>query len=166
MASLRARYLECITPPLHCYRTVRDLFASSFVPTLTLYLISGSVFVGGSNPNSDYNAGSGIKYPTEYRVERFYPSYYNQRRPQPQGLLAQLSYGGPSFDVTLSSDDLLGDAKNIQNASVVIIRTGFSTHAMVRSSLKLAPEYKLMMIDARRIWANDTCSWILLTPVS
>ncbi|KAJ7745446.1 glyoxal oxidase, partial [Mycena maculata] len=93
-------------------------------------LPDGAVIVAGSNPNSDYNVGPTIKYPTEYRVEKFYPSYYNARRPQPQGLLSQLSYGGPPFDVTLSSDDLSGDANNAANATVIIIRTGFSTHAM------------------------------------
>ncbi|KAJ7693374.1 glyoxal oxidase [Mycena rosella] len=91
-------------------------------------LPDGAVIVGGSNPNSDYNVG--VKYPTEYRLERFYPSYYNARRPQPVGLLAQLSYGGPAFDVTLSSDDLGGNANNAANVSVVVIRTGFSTHGM------------------------------------
>ncbi|KAJ6629521.1 glyoxal oxidase N-terminus-domain-containing protein [Mycena sp. CBHHK59/15] len=93
-------------------------------------LPDGAVLVAGSNPNSDYNVGPGVKYPTEYRMERFYPSYYNERRPQPAGLLSQLSYGGAPFDVTLSSDDLGGDAHNAANASVVLIRTGFSTHAM------------------------------------
>jgi hypothetical protein len=72
-----------------------------------------------------------VTYPTEYRVERFYPSYYNDRRPQPQGLLEQLSYGGPSFDVSLSADDLFGNVQNVQNASVIVLRTGFSTHTMV-----------------------------------
>ncbi|KAJ7141391.1 glyoxal oxidase N-terminus-domain-containing protein [Mycena epipterygia] len=93
-------------------------------------LPDGAVLVAGSNPNSDYNVGAGIKYPTEYRVERFYPSYYNARRPQPVGLLSQLSYGGPSFDVTLSADDLSGDVHNAANATVVLIRPGFSTHSM------------------------------------
>ncbi|KAJ7497677.1 glyoxal oxidase [Mycena latifolia] len=93
-------------------------------------LPDGSVLVAGSNPNTDYNVGPTIKYPTEYRLERFYPLYYNARRPQPVGLLSQLSYGGPSFDVTLSSEDLGGDAHNAANTSVVLIRTGFSTHGM------------------------------------
>lgn len=72
-----------------------------------------------------------MKYPTEYRTELFYPSYFNQRRPQPKGLLAQYSYGGPSFNITLDSDDLSGDVQNLNKTKVVIIRTGFSTHAMV-----------------------------------
>lgn len=97
-----------------------------------VFSCAGSVLVSGSNPNPDYTVGPGVKYPTEYRTEIFYPSYYNQRRPQPQGLLQQYTYGGPSFIVTLGSDDLFGDANNINNTKVVIIRPGFSTHAMVR----------------------------------
>jgi len=93
-------------------------------------LPDGSVFVTGSNPNADYNVGSGIKYPTEYRVERFYPAYYSERRPEPNGLLSQLGYGGNYFNVTLSKDDLFGNVSMIATAKVVIIRPGFSTHAM------------------------------------
>lgn len=99
------------------------------VVTITL---SGSVFTGGSNPNPDYTVGDNIRYPTEFRVERFYPPYYNKRRPEPKGLLSQLSYGGKPFDVQLSSDDLFDDVNNVVNARVVLIRPGFSTHAMVR----------------------------------
>jgi len=36
------------------------------------------------------------------------------------------------FDVTLGSDDLFGDFKNVEDATVVVLRPGFSTHAMVR----------------------------------
>ncbi|THH26759.1 hypothetical protein EUX98_g7431 [Antrodiella citrinella] len=97
--------------------------------TATL-LPDGAVLVSGSNPNADYNVGPGVKFPTEYRVERFYPSYYNQRRPQPQGLPSTLSYGGPYFNVTLSKDDLSSNTSNTASSEVIIIRTGFSTHAM------------------------------------
>lgn len=72
-----------------------------------------------------------MTYPTEYRVEIFYPSYFNERRPEPEGLLQQLSYGGPSFDVSLSSRDLLGDVGNLNATEVIVLRTGFSTHTMV-----------------------------------
>jgi len=91
-------------------------------------LPDGSVFVSGSNPNTDYNATA--TYPTEYRVETFYPSYYDERRPEPQGLPNTLSYGGNYFNVSLSHDDLFGNIQNAKNASVVIIRTGFSTHTL------------------------------------
>jgi hypothetical protein len=96
-----------------------------------LWTFVGAVLVSGSNPNPDYTVGPNVKYPTEYRTELFYPFYYNQRRPQPQGLLAQYSYGGPSFTVSLSSADLFGDVENVKTAKVVIIRTGFATHAIV-----------------------------------
>jgi hypothetical protein len=115
-------------------RWSRDGLNASTVPRMyhsaATLLPDGSVFVAGSNPNSDYNVGNGITYPTEYRVEQFYPSYYNERRPQPSGFLNQLGYGGPAFDVYLGSDDLFGNIQNVQNASVVIVRTGFSTHSM------------------------------------
>ncbi|PPQ72942.1 hypothetical protein CVT24_000185 [Panaeolus cyanescens] len=93
-------------------------------------LPDGSVMISGSNPNPDVILDDGFKYPTEYRTEIFYPSYFNERRPQPKGLLSQYSYGGASFDVTLDSDDLFDNLDNVQNAKVIIIRTGFSTHAM------------------------------------
>ncbi|KAH8119307.1 glyoxal oxidase [Phellopilus nigrolimitatus] len=97
--------------------------------TVTL-LPDGSVLISGSNPNADYTVGPNVKYPTEYRVERFYPSYFNERRPQPQGLLSTIGYGGPYFNVSLSSDDLFGNVNNVKNATAVVIRTGFSTHAL------------------------------------
>jgi len=114
-------------------RWTRNGISPSTVPRMyhssATLLPDGSVFVSGSNPNSDYNITA--TYPTEYRVETFYPSYYNQRRPEPQGLPQQLAYGGDYFNVSLTSDDLSGDVKNVQNTSVVVIRTGFSTHTMV-----------------------------------
>ena len=95
-------------------------------------IATGSVLVSGSNPNSDSTNLPNITYQTEYRTERFFPLYYNERRPEPIGLIRQLTYGGPYFNVTLDSNDLFGDVGHVQNASVVIIRPGFSTHAMVR----------------------------------
>ncbi|KAF8893528.1 copper radical oxidase [Infundibulicybe gibba] len=113
-------------------RWSRDGLSPSTIPRLyhssAVLLPDGSVFVSGSNPNADFITG--VKYPTEYRTERFYPSWYSQRRPQPLGLPRQLSYGGPSFDVQLSADDLGGNLDNAKSAKVVIIRPGFSTHSM------------------------------------
>jgi len=107
-------------------------FSASTVPRMyhssAVLLPDGSVLVSGSNPNADYIIGT--QYPTEYRTERFYPHYYNERRPQPQGILSQISYGGPSFDIVLSSDDLFGNVDNIKSTKVVILRPGFSTHSM------------------------------------
>lgn len=85
----------------------------------------------GSNPNADYvpAGAAGYTYPSEYRVERFYPDYYTSTRPQPTGLPETLGYGGASFDVKLSAIDV-GQLSNLDNTKVVLIRPGFSTHAM------------------------------------
>ncbi|KIY67090.1 copper radical oxidase [Cylindrobasidium torrendii FP15055 ss-10] len=93
-------------------------------------LPDGSILVSGSNPNADYNVGEGIAYPTEYRTEKFFPSYYNERRPEPQGIPDSIAYGGDAFEITLDKEDLFGDVKKVESAKVVIIRTGFSTHSM------------------------------------
>lgn len=98
----------------------------------------GSVFNAGSNPNADYipytgfvdDTGRKYTYPTEYRVETFYPDYYDQPRPAPTGLPTHLTYGGPSFEIKLSAADLAHNTSNIDTAKVVVMRTGYSTHAM------------------------------------
>lgn len=73
---------------------------------------------------------SGAKYPTRTSVERFFPQYYDKTRPDPQNLPTTLGYGGPSWDINLSAADLLGPmGDNLPTAKVVLIRTGFSTHA-------------------------------------
>jgi hypothetical protein len=101
--------------------------ARMYHSTATL-LPDGSVFVTGSNPHPDYSPSA--IYPTEYRVERFYPWYYNQRRPEPAGIPTSLTYGGQYFDLTLTSDDLFGNITNANEIKVQVIKTGFSTHAI------------------------------------
>ncbi|TFK70593.1 copper radical oxidase [Pluteus cervinus] len=123
----------------------RDGLQSSKVPRMyhssALLLPDGSVLVSGSNPNADYNLG--VPFPTENRTELFYPSYYNQRRPEPQGILSQISYGGPNFDIVLSAEDLFGNVSHVDSAKVVLIRPGFSTHAinMGQRYVELASSY-------------------------
>ncbi|EJU01093.1 copper radical oxidase [Dacryopinax primogenitus] len=111
-------------------RFSRNGLQASTVPRMyhssATLLPDGSVFVSGSNPNPDYDIS--VKYPTEYRTERFYPLYYSSRRPEPVGLPSTLSYGGPPFDVQLSAQDLA--STSISNCTVAVMRTGFSTHAM------------------------------------
>ncbi|TFK26100.1 copper radical oxidase [Coprinopsis marcescibilis] len=96
--------------------------------SVAVLLPDGSVMVSGSNPNPDVIREG--PYPTEYRTEIWYPTWYRERRPQPRGLLAQLSYGGPSFDITLDSEDLFGDVENVKSVQVNVVRPGFSTHNM------------------------------------
>jgi hypothetical protein len=141
MGCLQAQYPECtIRPPRYCLTvssTPRRMLLSR-PAELMLFVCSGSVLVAGSNPNSDFNDTA--TYPTEYRVEIFYPLYYNERRPQPQGLPSSFTYGGAYFNVSLSKDDLFDNVQNAKNTSVVIIRTGFSTHAMVNDFMRFASD--------------------------
>ena len=130
-ASLPAPFPGCIPHQQPCFLTV-DLITLSFVIIHTnVPAFLGSVLIAGSNPNMDVTNDPNVKYPTEYRMEKFYPPYYNTRRPQPKGLLPSLSYGGPAFEVWLDRDDLFGDVTSVENATVVVIRPGFSTHSRV-----------------------------------
>lgn len=95
--------------------------------TATL-LPDGSVFVTGSNPHPDYSPNA--IFPTEYRAERFYPWYFNKRRPQPSGIPTSLTYGGQYFDLELTAEDLANNIGNANEIKVVLIKTGFSTHAI------------------------------------
>jgi hypothetical protein len=95
-----------------------------------MLLPDGSVLVAGSNPNVDVNTTT--IYPTEYRAEIFYPPYFSSSvRPTPQGLPKTISYGGNSFDVTIPASSYSGAANDAaQNTTVVLLRGGFTTHAM------------------------------------
>ena len=113
--------------------TVQRLYHSS-----ATLMADGSIFNAGSNPNADYIPRSGFvdsngityKYPTEYRVEMFYPDYYDDARPAPTGLPDTLAYGGQPFNISLSASDLFNTPANIDTAKVMVMRTGYSTHAM------------------------------------
>lgn len=85
-------------------------------------LPDSSILVAGSNPNADVNFST--KWKTEYRVERWYPEFYDSPRPSNSGLPRTFSYGGKSFTIKLNS------AAEAQKAKVVLVRTGFSTHGM------------------------------------
>ncbi|SNX82288.1 probable Glyoxaloxidase 2 [Melanopsichium pennsylvanicum] len=85
-------------------------------------LPDSSILVSGSNPNADVNYD--VKWKTEYRVERWYPEYYDSPRPSNAGIPRTFSYGGNAFTITLPN---VNDA---QKAKVVLVRTGFSTHGM------------------------------------
>jgi hypothetical protein len=98
--------------------------------TATL-LPDSSILIAGSNPNPDVTTSD--KFNTEYRVERWYPDYYDETRPSGDGLPLSIGYGGAGFTLTMNS------ASDAQNTKVVIMRTGFSTHgwAMGQRSLEL-----------------------------
>lgn len=89
--------------------------------TATL-LPDSSILISGSNPSPDVTSKQ--KWKTEYRVERWYPEFYDRERPSNKGLPTSIGYGGSGFSLTMSSAD---EAKKTK---VVVLRTGFSTHAM------------------------------------
>lgn len=96
-----------------------------------LLLPDASVLVAGSNPNVDVNTTT--VFPTQYKAERFYPPYWANitSRPVPSGLPTTLTYGGDSFDIKLGPESYAGDANAAAKATkVVLIRPGFTTHAM------------------------------------
>ena len=95
-----------------------------------ILLEDGSVLTAGSNPNADVTLDNPTSYSnTEYRLEQWYPTWYNEPRPT-QPTNEQLSYGGGSFDVVLTKDDLAGKAENLKTAKMVVIRNGFATHGV------------------------------------
>lgn len=49
----------------------------------------------------------------------------------PSALPTSITYGGDSFDLTLPKSSLNGT--DLSTIKVVLIRTGFSTHGMVRA---------------------------------
>jgi hypothetical protein len=95
-----------------------------------MLLPDGSVMIAGSNPNVDVNLTT--VFPTTYKAEIFYPSYFSATtRPVPTGVPSTVSYGGNPFDVTLPSSSYSGAANDAAaNTTVVLLRGGFTTHAM------------------------------------
>ncbi|GJN94121.1 hypothetical protein Rhopal_007195-T1 [Rhodotorula paludigena] len=130
---LRPAYLNVSAPAGQMWDTN---VAASTIPrmyhSVASLLRDGSVWVGGSNPNadliSDENNATYV-FKTELRVERFYPSYWDLPRPEPSGLPSTVSYGGAPFDISLPISSLT-DAGLEHDVSVMLMRTGFSTHVM------------------------------------
>ncbi|PWN50083.1 putative glyoxaloxidase 3 [Violaceomyces palustris] len=93
-------------------------------------LDDGSILTAGSNPNSDVTWSNPAGYTnTEYHVERFYPTWYNQPRPT-QPNVSELGYGGGYFEIVLSSQDLGGSLEAIKSAKMTVVRSGFATHGV------------------------------------
>jgi len=89
-----------------------------------ILLPDASVLIAGSNPNLDVELTA--PYPTTYTAEIFYPPYFSSGVPQ------TLGYGGPYFNLTVSSASYKGTSGNsaAANTTVVLSRGGFTTHAM------------------------------------
>ncbi|KAL0570681.1 hypothetical protein V5O48_011288 [Marasmius crinis-equi] len=109
-------------------------FEASKIPRLyhstAILLPDASILIAGSNPNVDVNTST--IYPTEYRAEIFYPSYFSaSTRPQPSGIPKTLSYGGDPFDITIPSSSYSGSANDAADKTqIAVVRPGWTTHAM------------------------------------
>ncbi|WVO17686.1 hypothetical protein L204_105384 [Cryptococcus depauperatus] len=86
-------------------------------------LPDSSILIAGSNPNRDF---TNDQWRSRTDSEKWYPWFYNEERPQYDGLPKSLSYGGDSFNLTMAGTD----QTKAQNTKVVVIRGGFNTHAM------------------------------------
>ncbi|EIW56122.1 DUF1929-domain-containing protein [Trametes versicolor FP-101664 SS1] len=95
-----------------------------------ILLPDASVLIAGSNPNVDVNLTA--PFPTTYKAEVFYPHYFAAaNRPTYTGAPSTLSYGGDSFDLTVPASAYSGAANDAaENTTVVLIRGGWTTHAM------------------------------------
>jgi len=107
--------------------------STSTIPRLyhstALLLPDGSVMIAGSNPNVDVNVTTA--FPTTYKVEYFYPPYYQASRPVPTGIPKTLSYGGKYFDITVPPSSYSGSANDAaEKTKIMVIRPGWTTHAM------------------------------------
>jgi len=108
--------------------------SASNIPRLyhssAILLPDASVLIAGSNPNIDVNLST--IYPTTYTAEIFYPPYFSATtRPAPVSMPKTLSYGGNYFDILVPATSYTGSANDAaDSASVVIVRPGFTTHAM------------------------------------
>ncbi|OCF30659.1 glyoxal oxidase [Kwoniella heveanensis CBS 569] len=91
--------------------------------SVAILLPDGSIFIAGSNPNKDFTS---TQWRSRTDSERWYPWYYNEKRPEYDGMPDALSYGGASFNLTMVGTDEAA----AKNTKVVVIRGGFNTHAI------------------------------------
>jgi hypothetical protein len=110
-----------------------DGLSTSTIPRLyhssAILLPDASVMIAGSNPNVDVNLTT--VFPTTYKVEYFYPPYYQANRPVPTGIPQTLAYGGKYFDITVPGSSYTGSANNAADGTkIMVIRPGWTTHAM------------------------------------
>lgn len=88
-----------------------------------ILLPDSSILISGSNPNADF---TNDQWRSRTDVEKWFPWYFNEPRPQFPNPPTTISYGGQGFDITLNSTD----EATAKNSKVVIIRGGFNTHAI------------------------------------
>ncbi|GFZ49322.1 hypothetical protein JCM24511_07442 [Saitozyma sp. JCM 24511] len=87
-------------------------------------LPDSSILISGSNPNADFTTA---QWRSRTDIERWYPWYYNNPRPNLTNAPSNLTYGGSSFDLNLGS---ITDQGVVSTAKVVLIRGSFHTHVI------------------------------------
>ncbi|KAJ4835960.1 hypothetical protein Tsubulata_037126 [Turnera subulata] len=94
-----------------------------------ILLRDGRVLVGGSNPHIYYNF-SGVLFPTELRLEAFYPSYldaqFNNLRPK---IVYPLSQASISYGQKLKVRFQVTGAITNSSVSVTMVAPSFTTHS-------------------------------------
>ena len=121
-------------------RLSRDGFGSSTIARLyhssAILIPDGSVLIAGSNPHQDVSLDMPTgttpqAFNTTYEVEKWYPPYYFKTRPVPAGLPSYILYGGKTWNFTMDAD-FMGSSANYkaEHTQIMVIRPGFSTHAM------------------------------------
>ncbi|CAO1628309.1 unnamed protein product [Sympodiomycopsis kandeliae] len=135
-------------------RLTRAGFGSSTIARLyhssAVLLPDGSILIGGSNPHMDVAQNlpkmvQGVQtFPTTYELERWYPDYFFEDRPMPANLPGYILYGGDTWSFKMDAK-FMGSSANYkaQNTKIMVIRPGFSTHAMNmgQRSLQLQHSY-------------------------
>ncbi|KAF7317537.1 Copper radical oxidase [Mycena kentingensis (nom. inval.)] len=105
---------------------------------------NGTIMLAGSNPNDDVSTN---KYPTEYRLEFFYPPYMNAPPPTYTGLPKTIDYES-SFDLAIELPD------GVDDVTVSLMDLGFATHAvhmdqrLVYLDCKLSDDKKTLSVTA------------------
>lgn len=102
---------------------------------------------------------------TTYELEKWYPPYYFEDRPGPQGMPDQINYGGSTFNITMDAS-YMGSSANYKanHTKFMIIRPGFSTHAMNmgQRSLVSALGERRRMIENRTQSDHSSFSFLFL----
>ncbi|GAA0184546.1 hypothetical protein LIER_31834 [Lithospermum erythrorhizon] len=107
-----------------------------------ILLPDGSILVGGSNPNINYNF-TGVRYPTDLSLEKFFPPYmapmYSYLRPSIMSIQPSrnniICYG-QSLSITLGMGFDLGNPRFM----VTMIAPSFTTHSF-------AMNQRLLVLD-------------------
>lgn len=98
----------------------------------SVVLPDGKILVAGSNPHSRYNLTSGSKYPTELRIEKFYPPYFDESFASYRPSIVSKFKGktvkyGQNFVIQFKLDELEVSSNDLK---VTMYAPPFTTHGV------------------------------------